>query len=59
MVLVMITIACRAFTYVGRFLYPTINLGIFPKFIQKTIFFSGNHFRGNWSQCGREIAVII
>jgi hypothetical protein len=39
MVLVMITIACRAFNYVGRFLCPTLNLGIIPKFAQKTVLF--------------------
>jgi hypothetical protein len=38
MVLVMTTIACRAFTYVGSFLCPAVNSGIFPKFAQKTIF---------------------
>ena len=38
MVLVMTTIARRAFTYTGSFLCPTVNSGIFPKFAQKTIF---------------------
>ena len=38
MVLVMITIACRAFNYVGRFLCPTLNLGIILKFAQKKNF---------------------
>ena len=42
MVLVIIAIACRALSYMGRFLCPTLNSGIFPKFTQKTVFFGGS-----------------